>query len=93
MPQPLLRDLLTSASLSGASSEASLDDISRQSVYRNFVDRGLKKMGLSKMLVRLRDILDKSLQRAKRSLEKPCGEFLSYDSMCKVGRCFVIIKS
>ena len=80
---------LISTSLSRASSEASLDDISRHSVYRNFVDRGLKKMGLSKMLVRLRDILDKSLQRAKRSLEKPRGEYSSYATMCKVG----IIKS
>ena len=75
---------LISTSLSRASSEASLDDISRHSVYRNFVDRGLKKMGLSKMLIRLRDILDKSLQRAKRSLEKPRGEVMGYDTMCKV---------
>ena len=76
---------LVTTSLSRASSEASLEEISRQSVYRNFVDGGLKKMGLSKMLVRLRDILDKSLQRAKRSLEKQGGESVNYDTMCKVG--------
>ena len=81
-----LKAPLLSTSLSRASSEASLDDFSRNSVYRNFVDRGLKKVGLSKMLVRLRDILDRSLQRAKRSLEKPRGEFTSYDSVCKVCR-------
>ena len=79
-----LKGPLSSTSLSRASSEASLDDFSRNSVYRNFVDKGLKKVGLSKMLIRLRDILDKSLQRAKRSLEKPRGEFMSYDSVCKV---------
>ena len=79
-----LKAPLLSTSISRASSEASLDDLSRNSVYRNFVDKGLKKVGLSKMLVRLRDILDRSLQRAKKSLEKPRGDLSSYDAMCKV---------
>ena len=59
----------SSASLSRASSEASLDDTTR-SLYRAYVDKGLKKMGLTKMLVRLRDILYTSLRRARQSLEQ-----------------------
>lgn len=68
---PLKGHFSSSASLSRASSEASLDDITRLSVYRAYVEKGLKKMGLNKMLVRLRDILYRSLQRARQSLEQP----------------------
>ncbi|XP_052808624.1 mitogen-activated protein kinase kinase kinase 4-like isoform X2 [Mya arenaria] len=63
-----LRAQFSSASLSRASSEASLDDLGR-SLYRAYVDKGLKKIGLSKMLIRLRDILYTSLRRARQSLE------------------------
>lgn len=60
----------SATSLSRASSEASLDDLSKSSVYRAYVEKGLKKMGLNKMLVRLRDILYRSLRRARQSLEQ-----------------------
>lgn len=80
-----LKGSVSNNSLSRASSEASLDDISictgRSSLYRTYVDKGLKKMGLNKMLVRLRDILYRSLRRARQSLEQPHTEM---DSMTKV---------
>lgn len=70
-----LRTLFSSTSLSRASSEASLDDLSRaSSIYRTYVDKGLKKMGLNKMLIRLRDILYRSLRRARQSLEQQHGD-------------------
>ncbi|KAL3881975.1 hypothetical protein ACJMK2_028357 [Sinanodonta woodiana] len=69
--------------LSRASSEASLDDPQRSSVYRNYVDKSLKRIGLSKMILRLRDILNRSLQRAKDALEMPRGELSISDSVCK----------
>ncbi|KAH3738535.1 hypothetical protein DPMN_045172 [Dreissena polymorpha] len=63
-----LRAPFSSTTLSRASSEASLDGQAR-SLYRAYVDKGLKKMGLNKMLIRLRDILYRSLKRARQSLE------------------------
>ena len=77
----------SSSSLSRASSEASLDDLARSSVYRTYVEKGLKKMGLNKMLIRLRDILYRSLRRARQSLEQP---HLDAESMM-VGICFTFI--
>ncbi|KAL4233273.1 Mitogen-activated protein kinase kinase kinase 4 [Mactra antiquata] len=65
-----LKTHLSSSSLSRASSEASLDELGRASFYRTYVDKGLKKMGLTKMLIRLRDILYRSLRRARQSLEQ-----------------------
>ncbi|KAK3606739.1 hypothetical protein CHS0354_036538 [Potamilus streckersoni] len=70
--------------LSRASSEASLDDPQRSSVYRNYVDKSLKRIGLSKMIIRLRDILNRSLQRAKDALERPRGDLSRLDSVCKL---------
>ena len=43
------------------------------SLYRYFVDRNLKKMGLGKLLTRLQDLLDGTLQRAKQVLERPAA--------------------
>lgn len=57
--------------LSRASSELCLDDLSKTSVYRYFVDKSLKKMGMHKLLLRLHKLLHHSLQRAKEALEKP----------------------
>lgn len=65
-----LKAHLSTSSLSRASSEASLDELGRPSFYRTYVDKGLKKMGLTKMLIRLRDILYRSLRRARQSLEQ-----------------------
>lgn len=67
---PLRSHYSSFTSLSRASSEASLDDLTRSSVYRAYVEKGLKKMGLNKMLIRLRDILYRSLRRARQSLEQ-----------------------
>ena len=35
------------------------------------MDRNLKKMGLGKLLTRLQDLLDGTLQRARQVLERP----------------------
>ncbi|XP_045197016.1 mitogen-activated protein kinase kinase kinase 4-like isoform X2 [Mercenaria mercenaria] len=69
-----LKGPLSSTSLSRASSEASLDELAKASIYRTYVDKGLKKMGLNKMLIRLRDILYRSLRRARQSLEQQHGD-------------------
>ncbi|XP_074644570.1 mitogen-activated protein kinase kinase kinase 4-like isoform X2 [Tubulanus polymorphus] len=64
-------------SISRNSSELSLDESSCKSaagsktaIYRNFVDKTLKKMGMRKLLLRIHELLDSSLQRAKEVLEK-----------------------
>ncbi|XP_060581220.1 mitogen-activated protein kinase kinase kinase 4-like isoform X3 [Ruditapes philippinarum] len=69
-----LKGPFSSTSLSRASSEASLDELAKASIYRTYVDKGLKKMGLNKMLIRLRDILYRSLRRARQSLEQQHGD-------------------
>ncbi|KAK7107487.1 mitogen-activated protein kinase kinase kinase 4-like isoform X2 [Littorina saxatilis] len=57
--------------LSRASSDLSLDGLGRSAVYRHYVDKCLKKMGMHKLVLRLRDIFNCSLQRAKEALESP----------------------
>ena len=72
-------------SLSRASSETSIDELqTKASIYRNFVDKGLKKVGLNKMLIRLRDIMYRSLHRARESLEQPHNDAHSPETVCKV---------
>ncbi|XP_041352279.1 mitogen-activated protein kinase kinase kinase 4-like [Gigantopelta aegis] len=60
-------------SLSRDSSVVSLDELEKTSVhvYRHFVDKSLRKMGMHRLVIRLRDLLDRSLQRAKEALQKP----------------------
>ncbi|XP_071112541.1 mitogen-activated protein kinase kinase kinase 4-like [Haliotis cracherodii] len=58
-------------SISRESSEVSLEELNKTSVYRHYVDKCLKKMGMQKLVIRLRDVLDRSLQRAREALEKP----------------------
>lgn len=60
-------------SLSRASSEVSLDESRsvRSSIYRHYVEKCLRKMGLQKLNVRLRDLFHGSLKRAKEALERP----------------------
>lgn len=81
-----LKTPFSSTSLSRASSEASLDELARTSIYRTYVDKGLKKVGLNKMLIRLRDILYKSLGRARQSLEQPHADAESFSKVnCFLG--------
>jgi mitogen-activated protein kinase kinase kinase 4 len=65
------------SNMSRTSSEISLDEGAKSSrfVYRNYVEKSLKKMGMRKLLKRLHDLLDGSLQRAKVILEKPNPTF------------------
>lgn len=60
-------------SLSRASSEVSLEDSRsvRSSIYRHYAEKCLRKMGLQKLNVRLRDLFHGSLSRAKEALERP----------------------
>ncbi|XP_005109668.1 mitogen-activated protein kinase kinase kinase 4 isoform X2 [Aplysia californica] len=60
-------------SLSRASSDLSLDDSRqvRSSIYRHYVEKCLRKMGLQRLNIRLRDLFHRSLNRAKEALERP----------------------
>lgn len=69
--ESIVRNISIASSLSRTSSTLSMDDTSRTAIYRYFVDRMLKKSGLRKLLMRLKDILDGTLQRAKQALERP----------------------
>ncbi|ESO84956.1 hypothetical protein LOTGIDRAFT_168212 [Lottia gigantea] len=73
-------------SLSRAASDASIDDANMMSsAYRHFVDKSLKKTGMNRLLVRLRTLLDRSLQRAREALERPKSA-LSYAEILKSSR-------
>ncbi|XP_064627504.1 mitogen-activated protein kinase kinase kinase 4-like [Lineus longissimus] len=65
------------SNMSRTSSEISLDEGAKpwRSVYRHYVEKSLKKMGMRKLLKRLHDLLDGSLQRSKVILEKPNPAF------------------
>lgn len=52
-------------------SDPNFEDYNKTSMYRYFVDKSLKKMGMNKLILRLRDLLDRTLQRAREVLEKP----------------------
>ncbi|XP_069140240.1 mitogen-activated protein kinase kinase kinase 4-like isoform X2 [Argopecten irradians] len=69
----------SSSSLSHISSETSLDEMSlvTSCVYRKYVDKTLRRMGMNKMLIRFRELLDRTLQRAKEALQRPKGLNLS----------------
>ncbi|XP_065928516.1 mitogen-activated protein kinase kinase kinase 4-like [Magallana gigas] len=61
-------------SLSRASSEASLDELHHTSaklLFRKYVDKTLKRMGMNKMLLRFKELLDRTLQRAREALQRP----------------------
>ena len=68
-----------SVSLSRISSSVSVEEFTRTSIYRYFVDRTLKKYGLRKLLVRLTKILDSTLQKTKQSLECPTTPTCAWD--------------
>ncbi|XP_070567401.1 mitogen-activated protein kinase kinase kinase 4-like isoform X2 [Ptychodera flava] len=61
------------SSYSGRNSLPSVSDMGEVGtwIYRQFVDKSLKQMGLRKMIERLRDLLDGTLQRAKHVLQYP----------------------
>ena len=40
-------------------------------MYRHYVDKCLKKMGMQRLVIRLRDIFNCTLQRAREALESP----------------------
>ncbi|CAH1799809.1 unnamed protein product [Owenia fusiformis] len=61
--------------LSRTSSDVSLDDSGTTSIYRPYVDKALKKMGMKKLCKRLQVLLDKSLQKAKEALERPARAY------------------
>ncbi|CAC5409888.1 MAP3K4 [Mytilus coruscus] len=73
--KPSIRYYSTSSTdLSRVSSEASImDDFAKTTtfVYRKFVDKTLKRMGMNKMLLRFRELFDRTLQRAQEALQKP----------------------
>ena len=61
-------------SLSRASSEASLDELHHtpaKALFRKYVDKTLKRMGMNKMLLRFKELLDRTLQRAREALQRP----------------------
>ncbi|RUS75685.1 hypothetical protein EGW08_016551 [Elysia chlorotica] len=60
-------------SLSRASSELSLDDSRsvKSSIYRHYVEKCLRKMGLQRLNLQLKKLFHRSLIRAKEALERP----------------------
>lgn len=50
--------------------EAGFNRNCQMSIYRPFVDKALKQMGLRKLIMRLHKLMDGSLQRARVALEK-----------------------
>ncbi|XP_051868162.1 mitogen-activated protein kinase kinase kinase 4 isoform X3 [Pristis pectinata] len=50
--------------------DASFNRNCQMSIYRPFVDKALKQMGLRKLIMRLHKLMDGSLQRARVALEK-----------------------
>lgn len=63
----------SSGNLSRASSEASLDELHPPAklLFRKYVDKTLKRMGMNKMLLRFKELLDGTLQRAREALQRP----------------------
>ena len=54
-----------------ASGGVALFQLDRSAVYRHYVDKCLKKMGMQRLVIQLRDIFNCTLQRAKEALESP----------------------
>lgn len=72
--RPSIRYYSTSATdLSRIGSDASMEDFSKTTtfVYKKYVDKSLKRMGMNKLLLRFRELLDRTLQRAREALQKP----------------------
>ena len=80
--KPSIRYYSTSSTdLSHVSSEASMDDFAKTTfVYRKYVDKTLKRMGMNKMLLRFRELLDRTLQRAREALQKPISSSMNGQS-------------
>ena len=76
----LVSNISVSSSMSWTSSILSVDETSQTGIYRHFVDRTLKKSGLRKLLIRLKNILDGTLQRARQALERPRSSGMSCGS-------------
>uniref|UniRef100_A0A2C9K925 Mitogen-activated protein kinase kinase kinase N-terminal domain-containing protein n=1 Tax=Biomphalaria glabrata TaxID=6526 RepID=A0A2C9K925_BIOGL len=55
------------------SSQSNLEDsqVHNSSLYRHYVEKCLRKMGLQRLNVRLRDLFHRSLHRAKEALQRP----------------------
>ncbi|XP_059154540.1 mitogen-activated protein kinase kinase kinase 4-like isoform X2 [Physella acuta] len=58
---------------SRTSSEANIEDCRQHnhSIYRHYAEKCLRKMGLQRLNVRLRDLFHRSLRRAKEALQRP----------------------
>ena len=82
-PAPAQRSVSNVSSITRTDSSYSLDD-SRTAIYRRFVDRHLKKMGLRKLMSRLRELLDGTLQRARQALEPPATDGLLAENFSEV---------
>ena len=55
------RSFSSTASLSHVSSETSLDGVNKYSVYRKYVDKTLRRMGMNKMLIQFNVVLNRTL--------------------------------
>ena len=81
----VLRSWSNLSGVSRSNSSTSIDELtSRTSVYRRFVEKHLKKMGLRKLLARLRQLLDQTLQRAQQALEIPHRGLLANNPLLSV---------
>ena len=83
-----------SGGVSRSNSSTSIDELTnRTSVYRRFVEKHLKKMGLRKLLARLRVLLDQTLQRARQTLEMPRRALLHNDRLLSVSSLATVVLS
>ena len=58
-----------------------MDDFAKTTfVYRKYVDKTLKRMGMNKMLLRFRELLDRTLQRARDALQIPISSSMNGQS-------------
>ncbi len=62
--------MTSTGTVSRSSSCLSFEESTRTAVYRKYVERELKKMGMTKLLARLKYLLEGTLQRARDALEK-----------------------
>lgn len=62
------------------------ESTSKSSFYHDYVDHGLKKMGMHKLLKRLRDLLSGSLSRAEEALCKPQENAKDFSPLSSVSR-------
>uniref|UniRef100_A0A8C4ZW07 Protein kinase domain-containing protein n=1 Tax=Gadus morhua TaxID=8049 RepID=A0A8C4ZW07_GADMO len=64
----------------GELSSAGGDSVCPTAIYRPFVDKALKQMGLRKLILRLHKLMDRSLQRSRAALlhNTPAQEFADF---------------